>query len=233
MIEIKQKRDRSSRVKFPRAFVKRFEGTKLSRKQCYGKLDPWWNDDWVSGIPYRAISRYLKSQIGKPIDKIYSVLKSRCKKCEFTWQDLMSFIDEKDEIIGLKGGFYLSNGILNWKKGKPVKLGSAPYYATVDWNTKTMPSHLTIRKICEVAKETHTKQKLAKLHIRLGQYQSKTRFAQVYVIHEDDLLNDWRVEPSNVAGFGNQLSVYPLFKLVYFHWELNAERYWLVTKRTL
>lgn len=62
--------------------------------------------------------------INIPIDKVFSELLQRCRKGTEIYNLREKFYNmfKNKEDIKYGGGFYLSNGIINFKKGKPRHL---------------------------------------------------------------------------------------------------------------
>ena len=76
-----------------------------------------WIDDRYTDMNCKRIIKFLKNNVGRPIDNILSEFVQRCHKSIYKPKELLySFIEEKDKIRWSWGGFYLSNGILNYKK---------------------------------------------------------------------------------------------------------------------
>lgn len=72
-------------------------------------------------------------------------------------------IKEKDEITWY-GGFYVTNGILNYKKRTSRPKSCEPlsgYINTEEYNRNNMP---VLKPICELADETHKKQLVGTLY---------------------------------------------------------------------
>ena len=85
-----------------------------------------------------------------------------------------------------RSGFYLSNGIINYKKKskRPKGLYIPPSFILYQFNTQNLPSKKELYNICEKAKETHKKQILGTFYISNGLY--KLRKATVYVAVKSD-----------------------------------------------
>lgn len=65
-----------------------------------------------------GIERFLKVNIGRPVNKVYSEFLKRCDKSTKSYNLKKIFYDhikEKEDITWY-GGFYVTNGILNYKK---------------------------------------------------------------------------------------------------------------------
>lgn len=103
--------------KFPR---QKLNGVDRRELKGIGFCKHNWHDDDYTYIAGN-IKKFLMSNIGKPMDKVFSKFLSRCKKLgRFNpKQELYDFIKKKEDIVDWIGGFYLTNGILNYKK--PIK----------------------------------------------------------------------------------------------------------------
>lgn len=109
--------------KYPRATIKNNGGDREAHKKAQ-----WYKNNWLDDrgtyVNYKKVAKFLRSNIGRPIDKILSEFIQRCNKTIFKPKEILYyFIEEKDKIWWSMGGFYLSNGILNYKKPrkKPYK----------------------------------------------------------------------------------------------------------------
>lgn len=87
--------------------LKNFEGSKLGMR-----INKW------PEISIRAkhLFRFLHSNIGRPVDKVFSEFVARCDKSIYNPKETFYvWIKEKEDITRF-GGFYITNGILNYKK---------------------------------------------------------------------------------------------------------------------
>lgn len=93
---------------------------------------------------------------------------------------------EEKENIDYRGGFYLSNGIINYKKRSKRPRGSYTHHLFIlqYLNTQNLPSKRELYNICKKAEETHEKQLLGTFYISTGLY--KSRKATVYVAAKSD-----------------------------------------------
>lgn len=93
---------------------------------------------------------------------------------------------KEKENIDYRGGFYLSNGIINYKKkSKRLKGSYVPSPFTLSQlNIQNLPSKRSLYSICKKAEETHKKQLLGTFYISTGLYKSKK--ATVYVATRSD-----------------------------------------------
>lgn len=104
------KRNRTFK-KFPRRKIK---DNKSLKELGYCKNN-WIDDDYT--FTKGDIKKFLMSNLGKPVDLVYSKFLKRWKSFENPKTEFYSWI--KDNIVDRLGGFYTTNGILNYKK--PVK----------------------------------------------------------------------------------------------------------------
>ena len=125
MIEFKAGRIELSKwsKKYPRTTIKNKGGDRKAHKKVQrGRSN--FIDDRCNDINTTKLMRFLKNNVGRPIDKVLSEFIKRCHKSMYKPKEfLYSYIEEKDKIWWSMGGFYLSNGILNYKKPrkKPYK----------------------------------------------------------------------------------------------------------------
>lgn len=125
MIEFKAGRIELSKwnKKYPRTTIKNKGGDREAHKIVQWVRNNW-IDDRYTDMNYTKIRKFLKNNVGRPIDKVLSEFIQRCHKSIYKPKELLySFIEEKDKIWWFRSGFYLSNGILNYKKPrkKPYK----------------------------------------------------------------------------------------------------------------
>lgn len=109
--------------KYPRTTIKNNGGDRKAHKAVQWCRNNW-IDDRCNDANTTKVIRFLKSNVGRPIDKVLSEFIQRCHKSMYKPKEfLYSYIEEKDKISWSMGGFYLSNGILNYKKPrkKPYK----------------------------------------------------------------------------------------------------------------
>lgn len=155
---------------------------KFPRKKIFNRRDEkycnWYPNNWdEDNYPYfhGNLVKFLKANIGRPVDKVFPEFLSRCRKSASRYNLKQEFYDmfKKKEDITYKGGFYLTNGIINYKKKK-----KSPYrksYVTMeDFNRSAMPADLN--RICRECDRTHNKQYLGKFRI------GYTLLKSVYVI---------------------------------------------------
>lgn len=124
MIEFKAGRELPKySKKYPRTAIKNKGGDRKAYKKVkWCRIN--FIDDRCNDKNTTKLMRFLKNNVGRPIDKVLSEFIQRCHKSMYKPKEfLYSYIEEKDKIWWSMGGFYLSNGILNYKKPrkKPYK----------------------------------------------------------------------------------------------------------------
>jgi hypothetical protein len=182
MIEFTINRNRSGKKsrwakKYPRKRI-----LKRGSEKAAGWYFHNWLDDGCRHF-HGDLHKFLLKNVGRPVDKVFSEFLQRCRKGteKYNLKELFYDMFEEKEDIDYRGGFYLSNGIINYKKRSKRPEGShAPSPFTLQQlNTQSLPSKRKLYDICKRAKETHKKQLLGTFYISTGLY--KTRKATVYV----------------------------------------------------
>jgi hypothetical protein len=177
---------------------------KFPRKKILHRGDEkycnWFKNNWDEDKdPYFSgdLYKFLMSNVGRPVDKVFSEFLGRCRKSASRYNLKDKFYDmfEKKEDIDYRGGFYLTNGIVNYKKRT-----ERPYHScinTEDLNRAAMPS---LAAVCRECESTHTKQYLGIFYIS---YYSRKR---VYVVersaYEADLKLQAKYKPCYIHGIG-------------------------------
>ena len=102
-------------------------------------------------IPYSKIRKFLMARVGRPVDKVCSeFLQEGSKYAQIrNLQEVFNeFIHQRDDYAdcGLKlGGFYVSNGILNYKASKKrVELFNRPH---AGYNHSRFPDSGTMKNV--------------------------------------------------------------------------------------
>lgn len=172
-----------------------------------------WEDDHINMLDSKLITRFLKSNIGRPIDKVFSEFLEKCdsklRKHYPLKQEFYSYIEEKEDIKWL-GGFYVTNGILNYKKRVkynppqyPIKFSCITYGEAENYNITNMPKNKDIVLICEKANKTKSPQYLGNLCVYEGRNIVKK---SVYIIDIDAYTPTF--EPCRIAGYGNGIGIF-------------------------
>lgn len=192
-------RGRKSRVttKFPRGTkkLKNFEGTHLCMR-----AEKW------TGIKIKAenVDRFLRANVGRPIDKVFSEFLERCDKTITNPKEtFFNWIEKKDEL-NYWGGFYVTNGILNYKKKrKPIKQKFISYES---FNEEVLPHKEETLKACRKAKDAQGPVLLGRFYVHDRWYSYSPRLETVYVIPKDVL--SFSTRNVNIIGFGAGVDVY-------------------------
>lgn len=154
------------------------------------KAAGWYFHNWYDdGYHYFRgdLHKFLLVNIGRPVDKVFSEFLQRCRKGTEKYNLRKWFYDmfEEKEDIGYTGGFYLSNGIINYKKRRkrPKSYAQSPFmYA--QFNTQNLPSRRELYNICKKAEDSRSRQLLGTFYISDGYYGRKK--ATVYVATKVD-----------------------------------------------
>lgn len=184
--------------KFPRHKFKDFTTIPRNLKE-WGYCKHNWNDDdytFING----SIYKFLKCNLGKPINKVYSKFLDRCGKLgRFNpKEEFYSWIENKEDINKWRGGFYLTNGILNYLKPKKDKSTSQNSY---DLNRKKF-NKLDLHSLIKLLHETHVPQCLGKYR----KYNDEYTFYMDYTSPNDeftDLMPEkFRRRKTSIDGVG-------------------------------
>jgi len=187
MIEFTLKRNRNGKKsrwakKYPRKRILE----RGSEKAAGWYFHNWYEDDYH--YFHGDLHKFLLKNVGRPVDKVFSEFLQRCRRGTEKYNLRKWFYDmfEEKENIDYRGGFYLSNGIINYKKKSKRPKGSyAPSPFTLSQlNTQNLPSKRSLYSICKKAEETHKRQLLGTFYISTGLYKSKK--ATVYVATRSD-----------------------------------------------
>ena len=187
MIEFTLNRSRNGKKsrwskKYPRKRILK-RGNEKSAGWCFNN----WYDDSYHYL-HGNLHKFLLKNIGRPVDKVFSEFLQRCRKGTERYNLREWFYDmfEDKEVIGYTGGFYLSNGVINYKKRvkRPKSLNVPPPSVLQQINAESLLSKRKLYEICKKAEETHEKQLLGTFYISTGLY--KTRKATVYVVTKSD-----------------------------------------------
>lgn len=132
------------------------------------KAAGWYFHNWYDdGYHYfhGDLHKFLLKNVGRPVDKVFSEFLQRCRRGTEKYNLREWFYDmfEEKENIDYRGGFYLSNGIINYKKRSKRPRGSytpSPFILQY-LNTQNLPSKRELYNICKKAEETHKKELIA------------------------------------------------------------------------
>lgn len=81
----------------------------------------WYFHNWYDdGYHYfhGDLYKFLLKNVGRPVDKVFSEFLQKCRRGTEKYNLRERFYDmfKEKENIDYRGGFYLSNGIINYKK---------------------------------------------------------------------------------------------------------------------
>ncbi len=149
--------------KFPRCKFKNFTANPRNLKELGYCKHNWKDDDYtyLNG----DIKKFLKCNVGHPISKVFSKFLSRCNNLgRFNpKEEFYSFIQNKEDINSRFGGFYVTNGILNYKK--PIKRSNIQIINAFNENQKRF-KQLYLRPLIKALVELGVPQCIGKYLIR-------------------------------------------------------------------
>lgn len=126
-------RNKKSRLhkKTTRAALNSIDATHLPMRVHTGKNGYW--GETMAGrafLSYKKMRKFLMSRIGKPVDKVYSEFLTEVKKFSQN-ENLKDLFDslinyERNKYRGYSKGFYISDGILNYKDDYKGKVNIIP-----------------------------------------------------------------------------------------------------------
>lgn len=206
MIEFKERgRGTKWHHRTPRARINRLGGDRVAYKEANWFKNNWEDDraKWA----FNGIERFLKVNIGRPVNKVFSEFLERCDKSTKSYNLKKIFYDhiEEKEDITWYGGFYVTNGILNYKKRTSRPKSCEPlsgYINTEEYNRNNMP---VLKPICELADETHKKQLVGTLY-----YNYSRGPKLVYLIRKEDWFDignrvSLKYKPCTISGIGDSV----------------------------
>lgn len=163
----------------PRARINRLGGDNVAYKEANWFKGNW--DDDRHKWAFKGIKRFLMVNIGRPVDKVFSEFLKRCGKSTESYNLKKIFYDqiEKKDEITWYGGFYVTNGILNYKKriSMPKRVYTGKYIDPAEYNGKV---EYNLKELCELADTTHKKQFVGNL------YTSHLGIRPIYLIRRED-----------------------------------------------
>lgn len=185
-------------------FLKKFPRKKILHRRDE-KAAFWFKNNWIDDnyiFLKGNLDRFLKSNVGRPVDKVFSEFLDRCNKSASVYNLRKWFYDmfkEKSEI-GWSGGFYITNGILNYKK-RTKKPKSKPYISMCDYNRQLIPDIAALCKQCEIS---HLKQPMGVFELIHNVLKS------VYVVERNVWLSDLKLQAHyklcSIYGVGRGVS---------------------------
>lgn len=182
---------------------------KYPRKRILNRGDEkaanWFRSNWIDDN-YRYfrgdLHKFLLSNVGRPVDKVFSEFLDRCRKSANVYNLREWFYDmfEEKSEINWSGGFYITNDILNYKK-RTKRPRSKSYTYMEDYNRRAMPDMTPLCKECEA---THTKQLMGMFKLA---YNVQKR---VYLVEREIWLNDLKLQAHyrlcSIYGVGKGVS---------------------------
>ena len=163
----------------------------------------------------KLVVRFLRANTGKPVDKVFSEFLKRCdsklrRNYSLKLKEEFYYYIKKKEDIGKYGGFYITNGILNYKKRvkynylehPPVDKSAITLSKALDYNNNIMPKSKSIVPICEKANKTKSPQYLGNLCV-YDRYNIVKK--DVYIVDKDAYIPTF--ELTEVVGFGSGIRV--------------------------
>lgn len=200
IFNLKRSNTKSKRThkKFPRHKFKDINTIPKNLKE-WGYCKHNWNDDdytYLNG----NIKKFLMHNLGKPINKVFSKFLQRCHKLgRFNpKEEFYSWIQKKEEISKWYGGFYLTNGILNYKK--PIRYVN-PKQLDYQVNQNRF-NKLDLHSLIKLLYETHVPQCLGEYR----KYNSEYTFYMDYTSPNDGytdlMLEKFRRRKASIDGVG-------------------------------
>lgn len=243
--EFKKQKSHSSKwsKKYPRARINNKGGDrKAAIAAGWYKFN--WRDDHYNFFNGKLVIKFLKANVGRPINKVFSEFLDKCdSKLRRSYPLKEKFYShiEKKEDIDWHGGFYVTNGILNYKKEtKPIqhsfrKSSLVTFSEAMYYNKDNMPKNKDVVLMCEKANKTKSPQYLGNFYVYDGHNIVKKA---IYVIDKDAYLPTFEV--FQVLGFGKGIGIFtfkfqdkPNVSVAIFNnkgaWD-DINRYKLVTK---
>lgn len=189
-------RGKSSRriKKFPRKHIFHRKDAKIVN-WYKGNLD----DDNYPLFDYKMLTKFLKANIGRPVSKVFAEYLGKCSKSCNRFNLKEEFFGEflNKEDIRYAGGFYLSNGIINFKskKKRPIKLKESISNNLI--NKKVLYS------LCLEAERTHKKKRIGQFYVRYDTYEESIEKVTVYVTTNKDY-KEWysHTRLAEIIGYG-------------------------------
>lgn len=155
------------------------------------KAAGWYFHNWYDdGYHYFRgdLHKFLLKNVGRPVDKVFSEFLKRCRKGTEKYNLKNRFYEmfKNKEDINYEGGFYLTNGIINYRKRS--KKPDTPFIISPNeysqFNVQNFPSKNKIYDICKEAERTHEKQLIGTFYVKTGPYKFKK--SRVYVVAKLD-----------------------------------------------
>lgn len=208
MIEFRERsnRKKSSRwtKKYPRTMINRLGGDRKAIKQANWYKNNYKENKWKWA--FRPIEKFLKHNVGRPVDKVFSEFIKRCDSSTSSYNLRKVFYDhiKNKEEITWAGGFYVTNGILNYKKR--TRKPECAYTPTVNWEQYNLDKMPNLASICKKAKSTRDKQFMGMFYIS-DSYTLKPVYLIERALYNEELY--WlRFKPCRIRGAGDYIQAY-------------------------
>lgn len=207
------------------------------------KVVGWCPHNWIDDNYYYLdgnLTKFLLANVGKPVDMVFSKFLQRCRKSARKYnlkEEFYSMFKNKEDI-GYAGGFYITNGIINYKKRrkKPNKpYTPSLYYSSALLNHKHLPSKKVLYDICKKAEQTHEKQYIGRFYV-VEDSHFRVREASVYVATKEDYKKQYfHMKLSEIAevGIGVNFGVYDTqskVREIISHFTLRSELRWHIPR---
>lgn len=159
---------------------------------------------WVT-ITAENLERFLLANVGRPVNKVYSEF---LKRCDSTVQDpkyeFFREFEKKEDISPRWGGFYITNGIINYKRRKKPTSRTTISYSEI--NRQNMPSRSKLLEVCEKARHSRESTFLGRFYVCNRRNSHECSLVSVFVIPKDTFI--WPSRRVIVPGIGVGISLY-------------------------
>lgn len=206
MIEFKERSKGSKwNKRTPRTRIKNHGGDRAAYKEA-GWFKHNWNDGSRMRWAFKNIERFLKANVGRPVDKVFSEFLERCGKsmASYNLKDwFYSNIEEKEKLTW-SGGFYITNGILNYKKR--TKRPEYKHEPSVNWEQYNLDKMPNLAAICKKVDSVRDKQFMGMFYIS-DSYSLKPVYLISRTIYNEGLY--WlRFKTCRIRGVGDCIQIY-------------------------
>lgn len=152
MIEFTLNRNRNGKKS---RWAKRYPRKRILKRGSE-KAAGWYFHNWYDdGYHYfhGDLHKFLLKNVGRPVDKVFSEFLQRCRRGTEKYNLREWFYDmfEEKENIDYRGGFYLSNGIINYKKKSKRPKGPYTIENVIGFFIVVATSIITIKTKCLTA----------------------------------------------------------------------------------
>lgn len=195
MITFKHRRDRGyNAYKRGTKRFKKFEGCHLPMSKSRG----WSRIKYYDG----SIERFLLANVGRPIDKVFSEFTKRCESSIYGAKKWFFSYIEKKENIGVYGGFYVTNGILNHKKRRKLDYNKEyreKWNKRAEYNKRLFPNEKKLIEFCEKAHGDHL--------VYIGKFYIDSKEPEsVFLRKSDSFVGFFDYHTMNITGIGTHVS---------------------------